>query len=96
MNSYLEGDLVSATINVTSAAGAAVNPTGVTLVVETPAGVKTTYNYGVGTMISFSSPATYSASIDTTGAPGVWNYKWVTAGAQAVAQQSFSVEATIL
>jgi hypothetical protein len=70
----------------------AVDPDVVKLSVRTPAGVTTTYTYGVGDTIVKDSTGNYHADISTTEA-GVWVYRWFSTGnGQTAGEEEFSVK----
>ena len=62
-------------------AGTPTDPTTVTLVVTTPAGVATTYTYGAGEVTRASAGAFYRDV--ALGAAGIWTWRWVGTGAAA-------------
>jgi hypothetical protein len=55
--------------------GAAVDPSDARLDVVSPTGVVTTYTYLLGQVMK-ASTGIYTYAIDTTNAPGRWQYRW--------------------
>ena len=76
---YDVGDLVRVTGTFTNAAGAAVDPTVVTFTFRTPAGVATTYTYGVDAQLVKSATGVYYVDINVT-APQYWYCRFVSTG----------------
>jgi hypothetical protein len=58
----------------------AADPTTITLQIGTPAGVNTTYTYGVGQTIQKTATGSYYAEIEATEA-GTWRWYWRGTGA---------------
>ena len=93
LNSYVQGQSVRIYLRFKNAQGVPADPTTVTLKVETPAGVTTTYTYAGGHL---TKPETgvYYYDIDTTTAAGVWHYRGIGTGAVVAAgQDKFTVVA---
>lgn len=91
-NAYDVGDLVRVTGRFTTAAGALLDPTVVLCQVLTPAGVKTTYTYGVDPQVVKDSPGdgVYHLDISIT-AQGAWFYRWYSTGTgQAAGEEVFT------
>lgn len=57
----------------------AVDPTAVFVVIETPAGVKTIYQYGVDAALIKSSVGSYYIDVDLS-QRGVWHYRFYSTG----------------
>lgn len=60
-------------------AGAATDPSTVSLIVRDPAGTETTYTYAGGT-VSKASTGSYYKDLQLTQA-GLWSYRWIGTGA---------------
>lgn len=68
------------------------DPTAVMLDVRDPAGVVTTYTYGVGATVSKDSTGNYSADLSVD-LPGKWWYRWYSTGTgQAAKEDCFTVD----
>ncbi len=80
MAEYAEGNIVRLTGTFTDADDVALDPTVVKAVIERPDGTKTTYTYGTDPELTRSSEGVYKISLDTTGFPGVWLYRWYSTG----------------
>jgi hypothetical protein len=81
INVYDVGDLVRVTAAFVNAAGAAADPTSVTLRVIAPSGVETSYSSSASPSEVFkSATGSYYADIDVT-AHGDWHYRWEGTGA---------------
>lgn len=57
--------------------GQPLDPTAVTLTVQDPTGVKTTYSGG---QVTHDSTGVYHVDVDTTGKAGTWSYEWKSTG----------------
>jgi hypothetical protein len=77
-NVYDIDSTVLLTANFTNAAGAAADPTSVTLLVLNPAGVETTYTLASG-QVTKTAVGAYQMAL-VANASGVWTYKWQGAG----------------
>jgi hypothetical protein len=79
-NSYAKGDTIrmSGAFTVSSVA---TDPTTVTLVIETPAGVETTYTYALS-QVTKASTGSYYKDIALTES-GYYKYRWTGTGAVA-------------
>ena len=79
-NSYAKGDTIriSGAFTVSSVA---TDPTTVTLVIETPAGVETTYTYAAA-QITKASTGNYYKDI-VLSESGYWKYRWTGTGTVA-------------
>ena len=76
MNVYDIGDVVrlSNAMTVTST-GSAVDPGALTVTVQTPAGVQTTYTYGTDAELVKDSTGNYHCDVTATSA-GKWRFRW--------------------
>lgn len=94
INVYQKGDLARCAASFTDSGGSALDPTGVSFTVTTPAGVSTTYVYGTDAALVKDSSGHYHVDVNAN-ARGVWFYRWFSTGTgQAAEQGEFSVEAT--
>lgn len=91
MNTYALGNLVRVSAAFTNSAGAAVDPAVVKCQVRTPAGVTTTYTYGVDAGLTRSATGAFYLDVDAN-AEGVWRYRWYSTGSgQAADEAAFEV-----
>ena len=92
MNAYQVGDLVRISAAFTNEAGAAADPTTVTLLVKLRyviGSTATTYTYP--TNITKDSTGNYHVDFTPT-TEGIWDYRWVGTGSvQAAAESAFNV-----
>ena len=87
---YDIGDLVRITGTFTTLAGAAQDPTTVSLVVTNPAGVSTTYTYALAE-VTKSATGVYYKDVSATSS-GTWLWRWVSTGTgQAGEEGEFEV-----
>jgi len=96
INEYDEGTLVivSTSPGFQSPSGTLIDPSTVKLDVITPDNVLTTTTYGGSGPYPITRVSTgiYQASLDTTGKPGRWQYRWYATGTgQAAATNEFFV-----
>jgi len=92
INAYDVGDLVRVQGAFTNAADVAVDPTAVTAKIKTPAGVVTTYTYGVDAQLVRSTAGTYYVDVSATAA-GDWYYRFASTGdGQAAGENKFYVK----
>jgi hypothetical protein len=92
VNSYSIGNAARASVTFRDVVtGAVVDPTTVTVLVKNPAGVTTSYVYGVDSIVQKESTGKYYVTIDCN-AVGEWKYRWLGTGAnQAASESSFQV-----
>lgn len=95
MNAYMSGTLVRTTATFTNIAGAAADPTTITLKYQTGAGAVTTAVYPAAPVVK-DSTGVYHADLDTTGWAGAGPVtqvaEWIGTGAvQAIAADSWQV-----
>lgn len=91
---YDKGDLVRVSAAFTDSAGAAADPTGVTLKVIEPDGTQTSYVYGTDAEVIKASTGNYYADIAADAAGG-WHYQWAGSGAVVAVQPGqFAVQPT--
>ena len=96
INFYDLGDLVRVTGTFTRASGAVMDPAVVKCQVKTPAGVKTSYTYGVDAAMVRDSVGVYHLDVSIT-ASGHWWYRWYSTGAgQAAAETEFRVSRSVV
>ena len=89
--SYILGNLVRVTFSVTDEAGAAADPTTVTLRVQRHGDEETVYVYGTDAIVEKDSEGEYHADIDPTD-KGLWHWRWEGIGAvEAAAEGVFLV-----
>lgn len=89
-NAYDIGDLVRCTGTFASS-GANVNPAAVMFKAKSPAGVVTTYTYGVDAALVRDATGVYHVDVSATEA-GDWSYRfWSTGTGQAAAEGQFGV-----
>lgn len=94
MDSYVQGALVRTTATFTNEAGAAADPTVVTVRVKSPQAAVTSYVYGTDPEVIKSSTGVYYMDVDTTSEAGLWSVNWSGTGAvQAAVQEKFFVDA---
>lgn len=92
VNAYDVGDLVRVQGSFTNAAGAAVDPSVVTTKVKTPAGVVTTYTYGVDAQLVKLATGIYYVDVSAT-TSGDWHYRFSSTGdGQAAGENKFYVK----
>lgn len=92
INVYQKGDLARCSAAFRNDAGALIDPTAVTFVFTTPAGVTTTYTYGVDSQLVKDSTGNYHVDLSAS-ARGLWLYRWVSTGTgQAAENGQFVVE----
>jgi hypothetical protein len=93
--SILVGNVVQVYAKFKDKHNALIDPTTVSVKIRTPAGVDTTYTYGVNPEVLKESTGVYYININTTGQTGTWFAKWTSTGTgQGVGQTNFTVEAT--
>ena len=91
MGTYYEGALVRVTAAFTNAAGAAVDPTTVTLKWHRNQDAITNWTVQAGQIVK-DSVGNYHADLDTTNLPGGWSYEFEgTGAAQATNAGTFLV-----
>lgn len=91
MNIYDRGDLVRCTGTLTNSAGTAIDPTGLTVMVRTPAGATTTFTYGTDAEVVRSSIGIYYIDVSVT-QEGDWAYRFASTGTgQAAAEGRFRI-----
>jgi hypothetical protein len=99
-NTYLAGNLIRVTAAFANAAGAATDPSTITLEYRPGLGAALTTVVYPSAPIIKDSAGNYHADLDTTGStPGVttWDYGWFGTGTvQAVATGSFIVEQPVI
>lgn len=86
MNNYFQGNLVRVRAQFKNESNALADPGAIIAKVTTPAGVETTYTYGVGTDIVRESLGIYHIDIEAT-EPDVWSFRFVGTGAVTAASQ---------
>ncbi len=87
MNTYDIGDIVRiANVFTTTATGAVLDPTTVSLVVLAPDGTETTYTYLGGNPITRDSQGTYHVDVAITQV-GRYRYRWTSTGTGASAEE---------
>lgn len=93
MNLYQKGELVRIAGTFTTLAGAAQDPSTVSLKVTKPSGTTTTYAYNPGTIVKDGTGLYHlDVSADEVGR---WYYTWISTGTgQAAENGEFMVEAT--
>jgi len=88
-NAYNPGQPVRISVAFT-VAGAATDPTTISLTVKDPAGVKTTYTYA-GATVAKDGVGAYHVDV-TPAVSGIWYYGWTSTGiAAADSEGSFTV-----
>lgn len=86
---YTVGDTVRCTGTLKTSTGIKEDTTGtVTFKVKSPAGVVTTYVYGVDAELVRGAMGVYYVDVDAA-AWGVWNYGFVSTGSAKAAQESY-------
>ena len=86
-----QGDVVRCE-NEFSQNGTAIDPTAVFFQIKTPAGVPTTYQYGVDAALIKDSTGNYHVDI-AANAGGTWQWRWYSTGTGAAADQgTFTVK----
>lgn len=75
INAFVRGQQVRVAAAITNAAGAAVDPTGLTFKVRAPAGTLTTKVYGTDAEVVKDSTGNYHLDVDAD-AEGTWHYRW--------------------
>ena len=92
INVYQKGDLVRVTGQFKDIAGTLIDPGTVKFKFTTPAGVVTTYTYGVDGALIKDSTGNYHVDL-SAGEAGPWFYRWENTGAGQAAQEGeFVVE----
>ena len=87
MNQYIENNLVQMTVAITTPSGTAVDPTAITLRIQTPDGVVTDVS---GTVVHASTGNYYANYLPIQ--VGLHQYEWTgTGAAQVVAQGQFLI-----
>lgn len=74
-NTYDIGDVVRCQATFTNSAGTALDPTGLTFKFKTPAGVVTTYTYGVDGQLLRTTTGVYYVDLNVT-IDGIWHYRF--------------------
>lgn len=93
MNEYDIGD-VATLVGTFTVAGVATDPTTITLIVRTPAGVETTYTYAL-TELTKVSPGVFTRDQECTEA-GVWAYRFVGTGdVKSAGERQFRVNRSL-
>lgn len=87
MSNYPVGNTIRVTAAFTNSAGTAIDPTAVYCTVLSPAGVTTTYQYGVDGALIKDSTGNYHLDIDASSA-GEWRYRWYSTGTGKAAEES--------
>jgi hypothetical protein len=99
-NTYLAGNLIRVTCAFANAAGAAADPTTITLKYRPGSGAAVTTVVYPSAPIVRDSTGNYHADLDTTSsAPGIspWSYEWAGTGAvQALNTSVFNVQEPIV
>jgi len=98
-NTYDVGTLVQTMAQFVTAAGAPQDPPNVYFDYLPPGGSTVHWTYGGTGSIVRSSTGVYTASVDTTGIPGIWAYRWYStempnSGGLAAADYVFYVTAS--
>lgn len=75
VNKYLRGRVVQVSAEVLNDAGAAANPSAMSLIVKNPAGTETTYVYGTDVEVVRPSTGNFYANI-TAATAGRYFYRW--------------------
>ena len=92
VNAYDVGDLIRVQGAFTNAADVAVDPAAITAKVKTPAGVITTYTYGVDAQLVRASTGIYYVDVSAT-TTGDWHYRFASTGeGQAAGENKFYVK----
>ena len=90
-NPYDKGDLVRVSVAFTDLAGAAVDPTAVTVRVKPPTGTLVVWVYGTDAEVVKDATGAYHADVDID-ETGSWYFRWEgTGAAQAAAERLFTV-----
>jgi hypothetical protein len=93
-NPLYEGTAVTTTCTFTTAAGALMDPSVITVSYRAGSAAAVTWTYGGG-QITRVSQGVYTAELDTTNNAGYWQVKWTGTGAcAAVSLSTFPVTAT--
>jgi hypothetical protein len=88
---YDKGDKIRSTATFTNTAGANTDPTTIKFKFTTPAGVTTTYTYGVDAQVVKSATGIYYADTEVTA--GTWHCRWEGTGTVVAAvETSFLVQ----
>jgi hypothetical protein len=91
LTGYLRGELVRVSVAFTNNAGAAGDPTTVTLKYRPPGGAIVPIVYPAAGIVK-DSTGNYHADIDTSSAAGIWRYRWEgTSPVQSAAEAQFTV-----
>lgn len=85
-NTYDLNDCVKFSVTFTDSAGTATDPTTVTLKLQDPNGVDTTYTYALAQVAKSGTGAYYKTMTITTA--GEWYYRWEGAGAIVAAAEA--------
>ena len=95
MNNYELGDLIrvkASTFTDPNDGDAPIDPTTVTVIIKTPAGVVTAYVYGVDAAVKKAAVGDYYMDVSANEA-GQDTYRWIGTGvAQAADEESFLVD----
>jgi len=90
VNKYLRGRVIRVSAEVLNDAGAAVNPSAMSLIVKEPDGTETTYIYGTDAEVI--RPSTGNFYADITGASaGRYYYRWESTDPDGAAEGEFQV-----
>lgn len=87
MTAYDVGDQVKLTATFTNASAVAADPTAVTVKTKTPAGVTTTYTYGVDNEVVKSATGIYYILL-TLATAGLWYVRFAGTGAIVAAAET--------